>query len=930
MNDRKIAFIIATNNEQYFSECSYYINRLSVPEGFETDIITVRDANSICEAYNAAMHSSDALYKVYLHHDVFILNTEFINDVVNAFAMDPDVGMLGVIGAQNLPPDAYAINSWDTGGTMLFNGMNGGITMYSNEEGLNYVSAIDGMMMITCHDIEWREDIFTGWDFYDLSQSMEFWSAGYKIAVPYQKTPWCMHDLAHLGLGKYDLYRKVFCSCYHEEYGFDAGTDISNPFQDQENQNAEYAHEIVKLIWRDLENERFEEVVRKLEYVKIFRAVQDNDLEMIRELMTIHGEETMDGIHCFWKSGSSYDEIRERYISLRFLLYRAQFDCPIEDYIPILREGFENGVISSAAIRVAASKYIYDQTKVMRILIREGIPAGKAERYPAFVCPLCGNKQKVLTFNNTNRKLRKQHGFEWCEAAYTWEEPTEVYCGSCGASAEERAIVRIMQRIISGENLRVTSLSYLPALGKWIQTRDQIADYITSEREFTGQQQEDEYHEFFTLEDSGCDIVIASEVLNQCEDDVMMMKELSRLLKANGHLILVNSMGLGITDTLDDMSIDAEERILHWQIFGGEKKRRHYAEKEFINRLIDVGLIVGRVDRNLLGKEIYDELALPREAVAYICTKSSESSVGSIERSFVLDASKKVSVVLLNDGRSEALRNTIEDIREQIYPIREILICAYQLNDEEKKVISDFAEEDIKIIELADAKKNVRRNAGIEGADGEYLLFAEAGNRFDKNFIYKTVKLLSMNENYAYAYADTRLSENKLGVDAICPEEDRNKLDTSGDCFDNMLLATYPNLSAVVIRRGNIESTGEFDEALGNRGEREFLLRTLYGKSAGEVPQILVTVEMDRTDLHKYTHDNVMELLRIVDEFKLKDVKPNAYVINISGAIAEVEGYDGDDRIEIVNNIYQLVKNDRFFDATDMETIRNELGIGVV
>ena len=33
MNDKKIAFIIAVNNEQYFEECCFYIHRLSVPAG---------------------------------------------------------------------------------------------------------------------------------------------------------------------------------------------------------------------------------------------------------------------------------------------------------------------------------------------------------------------------------------------------------------------------------------------------------------------------------------------------------------------------------------------------------------------------------------------------------------------------------------------------------------------------------------------------------------------------------------------------------------------------------------------------------------------------------------------------------------------------------------------------------------------------------
>ena len=81
MNDRKIAFILCVNNELYYEECLWYINHLHVPEGYETDLIRITEAEGIAQAYNAAMVSSDARYKVYLHQDVFIYHREFIEDI---------------------------------------------------------------------------------------------------------------------------------------------------------------------------------------------------------------------------------------------------------------------------------------------------------------------------------------------------------------------------------------------------------------------------------------------------------------------------------------------------------------------------------------------------------------------------------------------------------------------------------------------------------------------------------------------------------------------------------------------------------------------------------------------------------------------------------------------------------------------------------
>ena len=64
MNDRKFAFIICTNDSLLLEECVHYLDRLDVPEGYETELLTIPDGESIASAYNEAMRASDARYKI--------------------------------------------------------------------------------------------------------------------------------------------------------------------------------------------------------------------------------------------------------------------------------------------------------------------------------------------------------------------------------------------------------------------------------------------------------------------------------------------------------------------------------------------------------------------------------------------------------------------------------------------------------------------------------------------------------------------------------------------------------------------------------------------------------------------------------------------------------------------------------------------------
>ncbi len=221
MNEHKVAFIMCVNDTLYEQEAVFYIERLKLPQGFEREILTIKGAASMTSGYNQGMRQSDAKYKVYLHQDVFIVNPDFISRIVGLF-QDPRIGMIGIVGgleADEMPVmwegerlGMLYTNSVATADAYLFGKVEGEFQK---------VQAVDGLLIATQYDIPWREDLFKKWDFYDISQSMEFRNRGYQVVVPHMDRPWCIHDDGILNLEQYygemDIFRKEYYGDFAEE-----------------------------------------------------------------------------------------------------------------------------------------------------------------------------------------------------------------------------------------------------------------------------------------------------------------------------------------------------------------------------------------------------------------------------------------------------------------------------------------------------------------------------------------------------------------------------------------------------------------------------------------------------------------------------------------------------------------------------------------
>lgn len=216
MDEKKFCFILCGNDEQLERYCTRFIQGLHVPEGFRLEYQIVHGATSMTQGYNQAMRQSDAKYKIYIHQDVYVVYKEMLFDLLRLFE-NSEIGMVGLAGTPKMPLNGIM---WDTPRIGKWYECNiitaGEYGRDCPEKPMLAVEAVDGMFIATQYDLPWREDLFQGWDFYDISQSFEFRRKGYQVVVPYIEDSWCLHNDGIMNLMDYFKWRDVFAQEYGE------------------------------------------------------------------------------------------------------------------------------------------------------------------------------------------------------------------------------------------------------------------------------------------------------------------------------------------------------------------------------------------------------------------------------------------------------------------------------------------------------------------------------------------------------------------------------------------------------------------------------------------------------------------------------------------------------------------------------------------
>ncbi|MBT2291613.1 glycosyltransferase [Paenibacillus albidus] len=220
MDINKICFITCLDDEIQYEESVRYIRSLIIPDNFQIEVIPIRDAEGMADGYNRAMNQSNAKYKVYLHQDVFIINPNFINDVILLFSENPNLALIGVKGGAKMPPSGMWWEGAKLYGKTYESSRDNRMQLcVHNEVTSDYesVEAVDGLILITQYDLTWRADLMKGWHLYDAAQCSEFIRRGYEVGVPNQQNPWIIHDSGPLNFNGFEQGRLAFLNEYSKD-----------------------------------------------------------------------------------------------------------------------------------------------------------------------------------------------------------------------------------------------------------------------------------------------------------------------------------------------------------------------------------------------------------------------------------------------------------------------------------------------------------------------------------------------------------------------------------------------------------------------------------------------------------------------------------------------------------------------------------------
>ena len=199
-------------------------------------------------------------------------------------------------------------------------------------------------------DIPWREDLFDGWDFYDISQCLEMQRAGYKVVVPFQEEPWCYHDNTYSKMQNHYKY----CERMVAEY-----QDIKPFYMTEPSESRREFEAIKEVVRKELKNlvERNdrEGVLSVFEKPENLGWLHLKDFEILAEIVRTETSQS------FWEDGEDFKSLCAKIREIHFSLKRIEFHMTdVEEEKELL------GKYSKEAVAAVLCAYTEEPQKIWK------------------------------------------------------------------------------------------------------------------------------------------------------------------------------------------------------------------------------------------------------------------------------------------------------------------------------------------------------------------------------------------------------------------------------------------------------------------------------------------------------------------------------------------------------------------------------------
>ena len=186
LHDHRIAVIVVKTSEENYNSCLRRLQAMEIPKGWQVEFRSVEGV-SAAGARSTGMKAVEAPLKAYIEDRLQLRDRGVLRKAIEAFTQDKEVGMVGLMGTNEVPTSGIAQNSWH----LLGERENKNGTMKGEKVSqITDCLAIDGVFMAVRGDTVWHEESYRDDYFYDTAQTLDMRRKGYRtVLIPQDEAP---------------------------------------------------------------------------------------------------------------------------------------------------------------------------------------------------------------------------------------------------------------------------------------------------------------------------------------------------------------------------------------------------------------------------------------------------------------------------------------------------------------------------------------------------------------------------------------------------------------------------------------------------------------------------------------------------------------------------------------------------------------------
>ena len=236
-----------------------------------------------------------------------------------------------------------------------------------------------------------------------------------------------------------------------------------------------------------------------------------------------------------------------------------------------------------------------------------------------YVCSVCKNRVIFDPISDYYRENRMKYGFPYWNREFQLENRERYFCPVCGSTDRARLIIEFLSYIKSENNQKIKVLQIAPdsVIERYLRAREDVI-YESTDLYMDNVTFKADIQKMDMVDSNYYDLVICAHVLEHVKDDISAMKELYRILKAEGLCIVLVPLIVGLENTDEQWGCSEEE---NWHRFGQGDHCRLYARDDFMKRLEAVGFQVNELGGKWFGADLYKKCGFDRNSILYVLSK---------------------------------------------------------------------------------------------------------------------------------------------------------------------------------------------------------------------------------------------------------------------------------------------------------------------